>query len=139
MRKEWTWLYPFQAIVTFALAQIGWVFFRAADLPQSLAGSGRRCSVGARGICCWPNWHIELIADGAGAGAGWRRSWTGSSDCSKAPTLAYASALALMLFCIEVFGVIDAPDSVSSTFSFRLAIFPAGGDRAQRARHAPPI
>jgi D-alanyl-lipoteichoic acid acyltransferase DltB (MBOAT superfamily) len=34
--EDWNWLYPLKAIVTFALVMIGWVFFRAADLPQSV-------------------------------------------------------------------------------------------------------
>ena len=36
IREDWNWLYPLKALVTFALVMIGWVFFRAADLPQSL-------------------------------------------------------------------------------------------------------
>ena len=36
VREDWNWLYPLKAAVTFALVMIGWVFFRAADLPQSL-------------------------------------------------------------------------------------------------------
>src|SRR6202050_1674331 len=36
IREDWNWLYPLKAIATFALVMIGWVFFRAADLPRSL-------------------------------------------------------------------------------------------------------
>ena len=36
VRDDWNWLYPLKAIVTFSLVMIGWVFFRAADLTQSV-------------------------------------------------------------------------------------------------------
>src|SRR5580693_498388 len=36
VREDWNWLYPLKAVITFTLVMIGWVFFRAADLPQSL-------------------------------------------------------------------------------------------------------
>ena len=50
---EWNWTYPIRASLTFVLALIGWVFFRAADLPQSvqvlrqMIGGGRAGAAGA--------------------------------------------------------------------------------------------
>jgi len=105
IRKDWTWLYPLQAIVTFALVTIGWVFFRAADLPQSLAVLNQMFR-GAEGHLLLANWHFELIGIALLlALAEEKLDWF--ERLLKAPMLAYASALALMLFCIEVFGVID--------------------------------
>src|ERR1035438_3234610 len=39
---DWDWTYPFRATLTFVLALVGWVFFRAADLAQSVQGLGQR-------------------------------------------------------------------------------------------------
>jgi len=38
------WLYPVKAISTFGLVLISWVFFRAADLPQSMQILGQMFS-----------------------------------------------------------------------------------------------
>ncbi len=106
MREDWNWLYPFKAIVTFGLVMTGWVFFRAADLPQSLQVL-HEMFLGAPGHLLLANWHIELILLAlVVALAEEKLDWF--ERVLHAPALAYASALALMLFCIEVFGVIDA-------------------------------
>ena len=106
IREDWNWLYPFKAIVTFALAMIGWVFFRAADLPQSLAII-KQMFTGARGHLLLENWHLEMIGL-ALVLAILEEKFDWFERVLKAPAWAYASALALMLFCVEVFGVIDA-------------------------------
>ena len=106
IREDWNWLYPLQAIVTFGLVMIGWVFFRAADLPQSLQVLHEMFR-GAPGHLLLANWHIELMLIAlALAVAEEKLDWF--ERVLQAPALAYASALALMFFCIEVFGVIDA-------------------------------
>jgi alginate O-acetyltransferase complex protein AlgI len=38
---EWDWNSPIRAVLTYLLACIGWVFFRAADLRQSLQVLGQ--------------------------------------------------------------------------------------------------
>jgi hypothetical protein len=53
------------------------------------------------------NWHLELIGI-ALVLAVVEEKFEGFERVLKAPMLAYASALALMFLCIEVFGVIDA-------------------------------
>jgi alginate O-acetyltransferase complex protein AlgI len=105
IREDWNWLYPLKAVGTFALVMIGWVFFRAADLPQSL--QVLRQMFAGRGHLLLANWHLELIGI-ALVLAVVEEKFEGFERVMKAPMLAYASALALMFLCIEVFGVIDA-------------------------------
>jgi D-alanyl-lipoteichoic acid acyltransferase DltB (MBOAT superfamily) len=105
VREDWNWLYPLKAIVTFALVMIGWVFFRAADLPQSL--QILRQMFRGRGHLILAAWHIELMLIALVlAIAEEKFEWF--ERLLKAPMLAYASALALIFLCIEIFGVIDA-------------------------------
>ena len=105
VREDWSWLYPVKALVTFALVMISWVFFRAADLPQSL--QVLRQMFRGHGHSLLANWHIELMLI-ALVLAVVEEKFDWFERVLNAPMLAYASALALMLFCIVVFGVIDA-------------------------------
>jgi alginate O-acetyltransferase complex protein AlgI len=105
VREDWNWLYPLKALTTFGLVMISWVFFRAADLPQSL--QVLRQMFRGHGHVLLANWHLELMAIALVA-AVVEEKFDGFERLLKGPMLAYASALALMLFCIEVFGVIDA-------------------------------
>jgi D-alanyl-lipoteichoic acid acyltransferase DltB (MBOAT superfamily) len=105
VRDDWNWFYPLKALLTFALVMIGWVFFRAADLPQSL--QVLRQMFRGHGHLLLANWHLELMLI-ALVLAVVEEKYDGFERVLKAPMLAYASALALMFFCIEVFGVIDA-------------------------------
>ena len=106
LSEKWNWLYPFKAVTTFALVMISWVFFRAADLPQSLAVIGQMFA-GSGGHLLLANWHLELIALAALL-AIVEEKFDWFERLLRAPVVAYASALALMFFCIEAFGVIDA-------------------------------
>jgi alginate O-acetyltransferase complex protein AlgI len=109
VREDWNWLYPLKAIATFALVTIGWVFFRAADLPQSLQILRQmfRFARRSRGHLLLASWHIELIILSLVL-ALLEERFECFERVLKGPILGYASALALMFFCIEVFGVIDA-------------------------------
>ena len=103
--SEWDWLYPLKAVLTFALVMISWVFFRAADLPQSLQVL-RQMFGGAPGHLLLEPWHIGLaVLALALAVAEEKREWF--ERLMEAPAIAYASALAVMLFFLEIFGVID--------------------------------
>ena len=104
-REEWDWLYQERALLTFGLVLVGWVFFRAANLTQSVQILGQMFA-GRGGHLLLRPWHIGLAAI-ALVLALWeeRRDWSGR--IVKAPALVYAGALALMLFTIEIFGVID--------------------------------
>ncbi len=92
--------------VTFCLTLIGWVFFRAADLPQSLQVLGQMFS-GAPGHMLLEPWHLGLASMALLlALLEEKKEWF--DRLVDAPAWVYASALALMLFCAEIFGVVDA-------------------------------
>jgi alginate O-acetyltransferase complex protein AlgI len=99
------WFYPFQAVLTFVLVLIGWVFFRAADLTESKAVLAQMFG-GGRGHGLLMQWHIDL-ALGALVIALFEEKMDWFERLMKAPVLVRAAALGCMLFCLEVFGVID--------------------------------
>jgi alginate O-acetyltransferase complex protein AlgI len=105
-RQEWTLLYPLQALFTFALVLVGWVFFRAADLRQSSQVIGRMFAGGPGKMLLQP-WHIGLVLVALVVAIA-EEQWEAVERLMTAPAWAYAAGLAVMLFCLEVFGVIDA-------------------------------
>ena len=104
--EKWGWLYPLKAMVTFGLVTVGWVFFRAADLPQSV-GVLRQMFAGGPGAMLFAPWHLGLVAL-ALVLAVLEEKLDWSDAVIKAPVWVYASALAAMLLFVELFGVIDA-------------------------------
>jgi D-alanyl-lipoteichoic acid acyltransferase DltB (MBOAT superfamily) len=106
LRDDWDWLYPAKAILTFGLVMISWVFFRAADLPQSLQVLGQMFSHPG-GHTLLEHWHVGLALV-ALALAVVEEKFEWFERIMQAPAWAYASALAAMFLCLEVFGVIDA-------------------------------
>ena len=103
---RWNLLSIPKVLLTFGLAMVGWVFFRAADLRQSVFIISQMFSFTPGHLLLLP-WNIELallalaiaIAEESG------------EVCEKliaAPAPVYALSLTLMLFCTEVFGAIDA-------------------------------
>jgi len=104
--EERGWLYPVRAIFTFVLVMISWVFFRAADLPQSMLIL-RRMFTGTAGPTLLQPWHIGLAVL-ALIVALCEEHFELLERAMRAPAFVYASAVMLMLFCIELFGVIDA-------------------------------
>ena len=106
LRDEWDWLYPAKAILTFGLVLISWVFFRAADLPQSMQILGQMFSHPG-GHTLLQHWHVGLaLVALVLAVVEEKRDWF--ERIVEAPAWAYATALAAMFLCLEVFGVIDA-------------------------------
>ena len=105
-RQEWTLLYPLQAIFTFTLVLVGWVFFRAADLRQSLQVIGQMLAGGPGRMLLQP-WHMGLVLVALVVAIAEER-WEAVERLMTEPAWAYAAGLAVMLFCLEVFGVIDA-------------------------------
>ena len=98
--------YPFQAVLTFVLVLIGWVFFRAANLHQSLYVLGQMFSW-KHGHPLLTLWQIELALAALFLAileeiAGW------SGRLLRAPAWAYACGIAALLLVLECFGVIDA-------------------------------
>jgi alginate O-acetyltransferase complex protein AlgI len=105
-REGWTLLYPFQAVITFGLVLVGWVFFRSADLRQSVYVIDQMF-VGGPGKMTLLPWHIGLVALALTVAIA-EEKWEAVEWLMTAPAWAYAAGLAVMLFCLEVFGVIDA-------------------------------
>ena len=99
------WLYPLKAVATFALVMIGWVFFRAADLRQSAAVLARMFH-GPLGHGLLDHWHWWLVAIALAIALA-EEQFAAVERIMKSPKLAWAAAVALMLFCLDVFGVID--------------------------------
>jgi len=101
-----SWSYPFRALLTFTLFLISQAFFRAADLSQSLSVI-RQMFAGHPGRLLLEPWHLLLAAASlAIALAEEHLAW--SDRLMRAPALAYALALALILFTVEIFGFVDA-------------------------------
>jgi D-alanyl-lipoteichoic acid acyltransferase DltB (MBOAT superfamily) len=103
---DWDWTYPFRAALTFVLALVGWVFFRAADLRQSVQVLGQMFG-GSGGRALLEPWHLGLAALALVLAVG-EEKWEWFERAIRAPMPVYAAALALMLFCLEIFGVLDA-------------------------------
>jgi D-alanyl-lipoteichoic acid acyltransferase DltB (MBOAT superfamily) len=106
VREGWGGLYPVKALATFLLALIGWVFFRAANLTESMQVLGQMFG-GVWGHGLLERWHVDLaLLTLALALAEEKHQWF--ERLVKAPVLVYAAALALVFLTIEIFGVMDA-------------------------------
>jgi D-alanyl-lipoteichoic acid acyltransferase DltB (MBOAT superfamily) len=92
--------------ITFALAMIGWVFFRATGLHQSFLVISQMFS-GTAGHLLLEPWHLELAVLSLVLALGEEmRDW--SEKIIAAPVPVYALSLSMMLFCTEIFGAIDS-------------------------------
>jgi D-alanyl-lipoteichoic acid acyltransferase DltB (MBOAT superfamily) len=103
--QRWTALDPLRAALTFALVTISWVFFRAADLHQSSWVIAQMFS-GSPGKSLLLPWHTGLAAVALAIALAEEFS-VAVEWLISAPAWAYAAAIALMLFCLDVFGAID--------------------------------
>jgi alginate O-acetyltransferase complex protein AlgI len=102
----WDWSYPIRAVLTFVLTLVGWVFFRAADLRQSFQVLGQMFG-GRGGSLLLEPWHFGLAALALILSIG-EEKWEWFERAIRGPLPVYASALAVMLLCLEIFGVLDA-------------------------------
>ena len=100
--SEWTWSYPARALLTFALALIGWVFFRAANLTESLHVIGQMFTSphGRFPLNAWQ----KGLAITALLVALVEEKFDWSERLVSGPTWAYSSALACLLLVLEMFG-----------------------------------
>jgi alginate O-acetyltransferase complex protein AlgI len=93
-------------VLTVILVMIGWVPFRAADLPATLRVLGQMFA-GRPGVMLFEPWHL-LLAGIALLLAVAEEKWEWFERVTTAPAWAYAGAMAAMFLCLEVFGVVDA-------------------------------
>ena len=101
-RRHWSLFDPLRVAFTFALASISWVFFRAATLHDSIYILGRLFT-GPHGHILWWHWQLWfMLAALVLAVLEESRGWF--ERLPEAPAWAYASAIALFLFCLELIG-----------------------------------
>jgi len=99
------WLQVPRMALTFALACIGWVFFRAATLHDSMQVIGQMLH-GARGHMLLGPWYLRMIAFALLlAILEEKRDWF--ERVVKGPAWVYASAMAALLIAVELAGVTE--------------------------------
>jgi len=103
--RAWRGLDPLRAAFTFGLASIGWVFFRAANWRASLDVLGRLFT-GPHGHIIWPHWML-WYAILALLAAAFEEAGQWFERLPTAPAWAYAAAIAVCLFCLELIGFTD--------------------------------
>ncbi len=100
--EGWGILYPVQALATFALAMIGWVFFRAVSFHDSIYVIGQMFS-GAPGEVLIPAWLIYLaLITLALAIVEEKKAWF--ERVALGPAWAYGAVCALLLWSVELIG-----------------------------------
>ena len=101
-RQRWSIFDPLRVALTFALASISWIFFRAATLRDSVYILRRLCS-GAHGHILWLHWQLWFVL-AALVLAVLEESYGWFERLPEAPAWVYASAIAVCLFCLELIG-----------------------------------
>ena len=100
--RKWSWLAPARVALTFALVTIGWVFFRAATLRESVYILSQMIAPPVARML-WPRWQLwaavilvflAILEE--------RRSWF--EKLPRAPVWIYAAALGTLLFGLETLG-----------------------------------
>ncbi len=98
-------LYPLRAALTFALVMVGWVFFRAATLHDSLYVL-QQMFAGGRGPSLIARWQFWLIGISlAIAIVEEKLDWF--EKLTRGPAWAYTAACACLLLCVELIGVTE--------------------------------
>ena len=103
--QDTSWRFPFRALFTFVLVLIGWVFFRAKDLPESLHVIGQMFGP-AHGRSLLEPWQYGLALVSLVVALA-EEKWDWSERVMRAPDWAYAAAMAGMFVCLEIFAVVD--------------------------------
>ncbi len=104
-QKAPAWMKPPRAILTFALVCIGWVFFRASTLHDSLYVVQQMFS-GATGKMLLERWHIWMIAI-ALILAILEETKEVFERIAAAPRWVQVAAIVTIFFSLEIFGVTD--------------------------------
>jgi alginate O-acetyltransferase complex protein AlgI len=106
-QSSWTVFYPFQAVLTFALVMIGWVFFRAANFDDSLYVL-RQMLTGAEGRALMRPWLMELaLLTLLLALLEEKKHWFEKVACG--PAWAYGLVCGLLLLGVEMLGFSETP------------------------------
>lgn len=104
--ERWTPLYPIQAVITFALANIAWVFFRAANFHESL-WILRQMFFGGKGTMLIPRWALYLaLTTLVLALLEEKKEWF--ERVCRWPAWAYGAACAILLLAVELLGFTEA-------------------------------
>jgi len=103
---SWTALYPIQALITFALVMIGWVFFRAATFHDSLYVLHQMLFV-PYGRSLIPRWlkYLALITLLLALFEE-KKEWF--EKIALGPAWAYGAACAILLLSVELIGYTEA-------------------------------
>jgi hypothetical protein len=92
-------------VLTFVLVSIGWVFFRASSLEESLAVIGR-LFYGPSGVGLWARWQIYLVLATLVL-AVLEEKWEWFERLVKAPAWAYGAAMAVLFLGLELIGLTE--------------------------------
>ena len=103
---RWTVLYPLQAIITFGLVMIGWVFFRAANFHDSLYVLHQMFFV-PHGAQLIPRW-LKILALFTLVLAMLEEKKEWFEEISLGPAWAYGAVCALLLLSVELIGFTEA-------------------------------
>jgi D-alanyl-lipoteichoic acid acyltransferase DltB (MBOAT superfamily) len=98
-------LYPLRVVATFVLVSVGWVFFRAADLHDSLLVIGRLFH-GPRGLFLWHRWQVDVVLATLVFAIA-EEKWEWFERLSSAPAWVYGSAVAVLLMFVELISLTD--------------------------------
>jgi alginate O-acetyltransferase complex protein AlgI len=106
VENRWTALYPLQAVITFALVMIGWVFFRAATFHESLYVLHQMFFV-PRGHTLIPAWQMDLaLMTMLLALFEEKKDWF--EKIALGPAWAYGAVCAVLLLAVELIGYTEA-------------------------------
>lgn len=102
-----TLLYPVRAVLTFVLVCVGWVFFRAVTLDDSLFVIGQMFSgVWSAADVLIPVWLFAFVVIALLIAIAEER-WEWIERMPRGPAWAYAAAIVLLLFSVELLGVTE--------------------------------
>jgi alginate O-acetyltransferase complex protein AlgI len=103
---SWTALYPLQALITFGLVMIGWVFFRATSFHESIYVLHQMLFV-PRGHQLIPLWQKELaLMTLLLAMFEEKKEWF--EKIALGPAWAYGAVCAILLLSVELIGYTEA-------------------------------
>jgi alginate O-acetyltransferase complex protein AlgI len=103
--KQTSYFCSLSSVTTFALVCVGWVFFRAANLHDSLFVL-RQMFCGSKGVGLLKNWHIWMIVVSYIL-AVLEEKWEIFEHKIMVHRWAFICVIVSFLFCLEIFSVVD--------------------------------